>query len=47
MFEQENKYFDQGTVLVQKGEDGAWEINSFCAPVGSPGVTKHTPGYQE
>ena len=44
----ENKCFDQGTALLHGGEDGgAWEINPFCAFVGSPGATELILGYQE
>ena len=43
IFEGENKCFDQGTVLLKGGEDGAWEIISCCGPVGSPGATEPSP----
>ena len=43
IFHGENKSFDQGTVLLQGGEEGALEIIPFCAPVGSPGATEPTP----
>ena len=43
MFEGENKCFNQGTILLHEGEDGAWEISSFCALVGSPGASELTP----
>ena len=43
LFEEESKCFDQGTVLLQGGEDGAREIIPFCAPVESPGATEPTP----
>ena len=39
IFEGENKCLDQVTVLLQGGEDGAWEIIPFCAPVGSTEAT--------
>ena len=45
IFEGENKWFDQGTVLLQRGEDGAQEILPFCSPVGSPGATEPTPWF--
>ena len=39
IFEGENKCFDQGTVLLQEGEDGAREVILSCALVGSPVAT--------
>ena len=30
-------------VILQRGQDGAKEINPFCAPVGSPGSTEPIP----
>ena len=43
IFEGDNKCFDQGTVLLPGGEDEAWEIIPFFAPVGSPEATEPTP----
>ena len=47
IFEGENKYFDQGTVLLQGGEDGAREVLPFCALVGSPGATEKASPFQK
>ena len=41
IFVGENKCYDQGTVLLLKGEDEARENIPLCAPVGSPGATEH------
>ena len=43
IFEEENKCFDQGTILLQGGEHGAREIIHFCAPVECPGAKEPTP----
>ena len=43
IFEGENKCFSQVTVLLQGGENGAWEIIPFCAPIEPPGATELSP----
>ena len=40
--EGENKFFDQGTVLLH---GGARKITPFCLLVGSPGTTEFTPWF--
>ena len=47
IFEGENRCFDQGTVPLQGGEDGAQKIIPFCAPVGSSGATEPIPWLPE
>ena len=44
----ENKWLDQGKVVLHEREDEAGEnIIPFCVPVGSPGATEPTPCFQE
>ena len=38
---EENKCFDQGTLLLYGGEDEAG--CPFCAPLGTPGATETAP----
>ena len=48
IFVGENKWLNQGTVLLHGGEDEAGEnIIPFCAPVKSPGATEPTPWLPE
>ena len=43
----ENKCLDQGTVLINGGEDEAGGKIPFFVPVGSPGTTDPNPWFPQ